>query len=265
VRTLDACAKPDLLLSFDFDGTLHHPADQEPVPVAFFETIRHLRETRNAVWGINTGRSMPYVVEGLLESKFPFLPDWVIAREREIYFPNSFGRFEPYEKWNKRCEDDIHQLFKKASKTLKRIRKEVEEHTGAQYIELDGDPAGFISRTEEEMEWIVGHIAPMVNEVPDLGWQRNSIYLRFGHKNYQKGTTLSEVMKIYQLDISQTFAMGDSHNDVEMLSENHSGKAACPANAVDEIRKLIESRNGYVAKAAHGNGVVEALGMVFGL
>ncbi len=264
MRTLDACAKPDLLLSFDFDGTLHYPADSEPVPVAFFETIRNLRETRSAVWGINTGRSMQHVVEGLVESKFPFLPDWVIAREREIYFPNAFGRFEPYPKWNKRCEDDIHQLFKKARKTLKHIRKEVEEHTGAQYIEMDGDPAGFISRTEEEMEWIVGHIAPMVNEVPELGWQRNSIYLRFGHKDYQKGTTLSEVMRIYQLDIAKVFAMGDSHNDVEMLSKEHSGQAACPANAVDEIRKVIESRSGYVAKAAHGSGVVEALRVIYG-
>lgn len=264
MRTLDACAKPDLLLSFDFDGTLHHPADQHPVPLDFFQAIRNLRETRNAVWGINTGRSMPYVIEGLVESKFPFLPDWVIAREREIYFPNSFGRFEPYQKWNKRCEDDIHKLFKNARKTLKHIRKEVEEHTGAQYIEMEGDPAGFISRTEEEMEWIVGHIAPMVNEVPNLGWQRNSIYFRFGHKDYQKGTTLSEVMGFYQLDISRVFAMGDSHNDVEMLSKEHSGQAACPANAVDEIRKVIEARNGYVAKAAHGNGVVEALRVIYG-
>lgn len=263
MRTLDACKKPKWLLSFDFDGTLHHPADPEPVPIAFFETIRNLRETRNAVWGINTGRSMQHVVEGLLESKFPFLPDWVIAREREIFFPNAFGRFQPHQPWNTRCAKDIHRLFKKAGKTLKHIRKLVEEHTGAQYIELDGDPAGLISRTEEEMEWIVERIAPMVSEVPELGWQRNSIYLRFGHRNYQKGTTLSEVMKIYQLDISQTFAMGDSHNDVEMLSENHSGQAACPSNAVDEIRKLIESRNGYVAKAAHGNGVVEALRVVF--
>ncbi len=263
MRTLDACKKPEWLLSFDFDGTLHHPADPEPVPVAFFETIRNLRETRNAVWGINTGRSMLHVVEGLLESKFPFLPDWVIAREREIFFPNAFGRFQPYQEWNTRCEKDIHRLFKKAGKTLKHIRKLVEDHTGAQYIELDGDPAGLISRTEEEMEWIVERIAPMVNEVPELGWQRNSIYLRFGHRNYQKGTTLSEMAKIYQLDAAHTFAMGDSHNDVEMLSENHSGQAACPANAVDEIRKLIESRNGYIAKAAHGNGVVEALRVVF--
>jgi HAD superfamily hydrolase (TIGR01484 family) len=263
VRTLDTCAKPDLLLSFDFDGTLHHPADTHPVPLDFFEVIRKLRESRNAIWGINTGRSIPHVMEGLVESKFPFIPDWVIAREREIYFPNAFGRFEPYQKWNKRCEDEIHKLFKKASKTLKRIRKEVEEHTGAQYIEMDGDPAGFISRTEEEMEWIIGHIAPLVREVPDLGWQRSSIYLRFGHKNYQKGTTLSEVAKIYQLDISQTFAMGDSHNDIEMLSAEHSGRAACPANAVDEIRKVIESRNGYIAKAVHGNGVVEALKAIY--
>jgi HAD superfamily hydrolase (TIGR01484 family) len=261
---LDACLKPEWLLSFDFDGTLHYPVDDEPVPVAFFETIRNLRETHNAVWGINTGRSMPHVVEGLSESKFPFLPDWVIAREREIFFPNAFGRFQPYQEWNVRCEKDIHQLFKKAGKTLKKIRKLVEEHTGAQYIELDGDPAGLISRTEEEMEWIVDRIAPLVSEVPDLSWQRNSIYLRFGHKNYQKGTTLSEIARIYQLDTARTFAMGDSHNDVEMLSENHSDRAACPANAVDEIRELIESRHGYVAKAAHGNGVVEALRVVFG-
>lgn len=255
--------KPEWLLSFDFDGTLHYPADSEPVPVAFFETIRNLRDTHNAVWGINTGRSMPHVVEGLLESKFPFLPDWVIAREREIFFPNAFGRFQPNQEWNARCEKDIHQLFKKADKTLKQIRKLVEEHTGAQYIELDGDPAGLISRTEEEMEWIVERIAPMVNEVPDLSWQRNSIYLRFGHKNYQKGTTLSEVARMYKLDTAQIFAMGDSHNDVEMLSKEHSGKAACPANAVDEIRKIIEARNGYVAKAAHGNGVVEALRAIY--
>ncbi len=264
MRTLDACEKPELLLSFDFDGTLHHPADQDPVPVEFFDVIRNLRETRNAVWGINTGRSMPHVVEGLLESKFPFLPDWVIAREREIFFPNAFGRFQPYQEWNMRCEKDIHRLFKQAGGTLKQIRKIVEEHTGAQYIELDGDPAGLISRTEEEMEWIVDRIAPMVNEVPDLSWQRNSIYLRFGHMNYQKGTTLSEMMRIYRLGIPQVFAMGDSHNDVEMLSQEHSGQAACPANAVDEIREIIEARNGYVAKAAHGNGVVEALRAIYG-
>lgn len=263
MRTLDACPQPGLILSFDFDGTLHDPAGNPPVPGAFFEEIRRLRETRGAVWGINTGRSMPQVVEGLIESAFPFLPDWVVAREREIHFPNDFGRFLPHTDWNKRCEKDIHKLFKKSRKVLKKIRHEVEEHTGAQYIEMDGEPAGLISRTEEEMEWIVGHIAPIMAEVPELGWQRNSIYLRFGHRNYQKGTTLTEVARLHGLGTAETFAAGDSHNDIEMLSEAHSGFAACPANAVGAIRETIAARGGLITRAAHGYGVVESLRAYF--
>ena len=263
MRTLEACPKPEIILSFDFDGTLHDPAQTPPVPAAFFEIIRHLRETKNAVWGINTGRSMPQVVEGFIESNFPFLPDWVIAREREIHFPNDFGRFLPHKDWNDRCEKDILKLFKKAKKTLKAIRKEVEDNTGARYVVVEGEPAGLISRTEEEMEWIVARILPLVAEVPDFGWQRNSIYLRFGHKNYQKGTTLSEVARLYGLGTSHVFAAGDSHNDVEMLSAEHSAVAACPSNAVADIRSLIQSRGGIVASQPAGNGIIEALQRVF--
>ena len=263
MRTLDACPKPELLLSFDFDGTLHDPADTPPVPTDFFDTIRRLRETRGAVWGINTGRSMPQVMEGFIESSFPFIPDWVIAREREIWFPNDFGWFLEHKDWNERCAKDIAKLFKKAKKTLKKVRKEVEEHTGAQYIEMKGEPAGLISRTDEEMDWIADHIAPLMAEVPGLGWQRNSIYLRFGHTDYQKGSTLTEMARLYEIPTSHVFAMGDSHNDIEMLSEVHSGGAACPANAVGAIRDIISARGGLVASKNAGHGVVEALRKIF--
>src|SRR5690606_14232901 len=121
------------------------------------------------------------------------------------------------------------------------------------------EPAGLISRTEEEMEWIVDRIAPLIAAVPDLGWQRNTIYLRFGHRSYQKGSTLSEVARLFGLDASKTFAAGDSHNDIEMLSPEHSGYAACPANAVPAIREVIAARGGLLTTAAHGQGVVEAL------
>ncbi len=263
MRTLDACPKPALLLSFDFDGTLHDPADTPPVPVDFFTEIKRLRESQGAVWGINTGRFMPQVMEGVIESSFPFIPDWVIAREREIHFPNAFGRFLPHKDWNARCEKDISRLFKKSKNVLKKVRREVEEHTGAQYIEMDGEPAGLISRTEEEMEWIAGHIAPIVAEIPGLGWQRNSIYLRFGHKDYQKGSTLTEMARLYGIPTSQIFAMGDSHNDIEMLSEAHSGQAACPANAVEAIRGIITGRDGLITSGSAGHGVVEALRLKF--
>jgi HAD superfamily hydrolase (TIGR01484 family) len=259
MKSLPAPAVATAILSFDFDGTLHHPSEYPPVPVDFFETIRQLREEQGVVWGINTGRSMAQMVDGFIESRFPFLPDWVVAREREVYFPNNFGRWLPETKWNKRCEKEIHALFKRSKKLLARLRQEVEQHTGAQWIEVEGDPAGIISKTEEEMEWIVDHIGSIVAAEPNLAWQRNSIYLRFGHRDFQKGSSLTHVAGHYQLPVSRRFAIGDSHNDFEMLDPVNTGMIACPSNAVQDIKGHVSSHGGLITQAAHGHGAVEAL------
>lgn len=251
------------VLSLDFDGTLHDPAARPPVPDAFFERVRRLRDERQIVWGINTGRSMHHLVEGFLESHFPFLPDWVVAREREIYFPNNFGRWIPHSDWNRRCEKEVHGLFKHVRKLLSRIRHEIEQHSGARWLEMDGEPAGLIARTEEEMEWIITHITPMAAAEPTLSWQRNSIWLRFGHRDFHKGSSLSEIARVYQLSAAACFAMGDGHNDLEMLDPACAGMAACPANAVPEVRQYITSTGGLVTRAVHGAGVVEALDHYF--
>jgi hydroxymethylpyrimidine pyrophosphatase-like HAD family hydrolase len=259
MKTLPLPPLPNAVLSFDFDGTLHDPASDPPVPLGFFEAIRRIRAKHDALWGINTGRSMEYVVEGLNESGFPFLPDWVIAREREIFMPDTSGRWISHEPWNKRCDKEVHGLFKRSRKLLAHIRREIEEHTGAQWLEIDGEPAGLISRTEEEMEWIVGHIAPLVIGEPQLAWQRNAIYLRFGHRDFQKGSSLAEIARIHRLPPARCFAIGDSHNDVEMLDPAHAGMIACPANSVDVIRQQIIAHGGLVTTGVHGAGVVEAL------
>jgi hydroxymethylpyrimidine pyrophosphatase-like HAD family hydrolase len=248
-----------ILVSLDFDGTLHDPSSTPPVPRGFFGIIKRLRVEKNVVWGINTGRSMDHMIEGFVESGFPFLPDWVVAREREILFSDADGRWHPHQPWNSRCESAIHRLFTKAGRLLKQIRSEIEQHTGARWMFFEGEPAGIISRTEEEMEWIVRHITPMTSGEPLLSWQRNSIYLRFGHRDYQKGSSLSEVAAIYQLAAADCFAMGDSHNDMEMLDPAHAAMTACPANAVDVIKAKIIANGGIVTTGIHGDGAIEAL------
>lgn len=263
MTTLPLPSPPTAILSFDFDGTLHHPSESPPVPVAFFELIRELREKHGIVWGINTGRSMPQMVEGFIESRFPFLPDWVVARERELYFPNAFGRWLPDQKWNKHCEKEIHGLFKRTKKLLTQLRREIEEHTGAKWLEMEGEPAGIISRTEEEMEWIVDHITPIIGKEPHFAWQRNSIYLRFGHRDFQKGSSLCHVAEHYHLPINRRFAIGDSHNDFEMLDLANTGMTACPSNAIPAVREKILSNGGIVTQTAHGKGAIEALNHYF--
>lgn len=253
------------MLSFDFDGTLHDPAQSPPVADAFFEMIRRLRSEHGAVWGINTGRSMEHVVEGLIESRFPFAPDWVVARERELWFPNAFGRWVADEEWNRRCDKDHRKFFRKVRRLMKRIRAEVEEHTGAQWVEQAGDPAGLIARTEEEMEWIVAKVRELAAGEPLLNWQRNTIYLRFGHRDYQKGSSLNRIAAHYGLGPADCFAIGDSHNDFEMLSPSAAERIACPANAVPEIRAHVEAVGGHACAAAHSTGCVEALERFFGV
>jgi len=250
---------PAVLLSFDFDGTLHHAAGDPPVPAAFFEVIRQLREEKGVIWGINTGRALPYMIEGFIESQFPFLPDWVVAREREIYFPNPTGQWLPHAEWNDRCEREIDDLFRKSSDLLLEIRGLVEVHTNAQWIQMEGEPAGVISQTEEEMEWIVDRIDPLVVGETHLTWQRNSIYLRFGHRGFQKGTSLVQIADHFAIDPANRFAIGDSHNDFEMLDPAHVGMTACPANAVNAIKQHVQFNGGLITQASHGHGSIEAL------
>jgi len=259
VRGLELPAGPEWVLSFDFDGTLHDPGSSPPVEDAFFERIRALRERHGAVWGINTGRSMEHVVEGLIESRFPFAPDWVVAREREVWRPNEVGRWIGDERWNRNCAREHRRFFRKVRKLLKEIRHQIEEHTGAAWIEQADDPAGVIARTDAEMDWIVGRVRELAADEPLLGWMRNTIYLRFGHRNYQKGSSLRHVADAYGLGPERSFAIGDSHNDFEMLVPDVAEAFACPANAVTEIRDHVAHHGGYLCRAGHSAGCVEAL------
>ncbi len=263
MKPLPPVPSPRHVLSFDFDGTLHHPADNPPVKRDFFTVIERLRQSHDAVWGINTGRSMAHVVEGLIESRFPFCPDWVIARESEIYFPNHFGRWLALDEWNKRANKEHARLLRRSRKILTAIRDEIEEHTGARWIVEDGEPAGIISRTEEEMEWIVTRVAALAAGEPTLGWQRNTIYLRFGHRDFHKGSTLTEVARRFGVAGSAVFAAGDSHNDLDMLEPAVAAMLACPANAVPEVRAHVAARGGHVATTPHSAGVIEALEIYF--
>lgn len=251
------------LLSFDFDGTLHDPYRQPSVIPQLFDLLVTLREEKKALWGINTGRSLPYTLEGLQEECFPLAPDFIIAREREIYFPDSTGGWRPDQEWNDSCHHAIEDLLRESQTLMDRIRHLVGEQTGAEWIDQHGEPASLIARTEAEMEWIASQVAKMVPTDSSLGWQRNSIYLRFGHKGYQKGSSLGAVARHFGIAPEAIFAIGDSHNDLEMLDCTVAGMLACPANAIDEIAAHVKAQGGYFCQQGYSDGVLEALAHYF--
>lgn len=259
MKPLPAIGAPEVLFSFDFDGTLHNPASSPNVPAALFAELIRIRSSHRVSWGINTGRSFGYLMEGLHESRFPFAPDWIIAREFEIYLPNHFGRWLPHRLWNQQCHRDTHRLFRRSRSLFAKIRSDLRRHTGAVWMAQDSEPAGIISRTVEEMDWIVNYLTPLAAAVPNLSWQRNTIYLRFSHRHYHKGSSMNAVASLLGVPTANRLAVGDGHNDLEMLDPALCGMMACPANAVAEVQQKIRQIGGFHARAGYGDGTVEAM------
>jgi len=264
VRKLGEPEAAKWLLSFDFDGTLYHPGDSPPVPPEFFRTIQRLRAEHGAIWVINTGRSMGHFVEGLVGAAFPFLPDFAVLRESEIFSPNGFGHWVGMAPWNRDCERTHKRFFRHAKPALAAFRKRIEHETGAEWMRHDIEPAAIIARNEEEMDWICTQLDELRESLPNLGWQRNSIYLRFGHRDYHKGSTLAEIARRLAIPPERTFAIGDGHNDLQMLDPKVARAIACPSNAIDEVKEQVAAHGGHVARQPHGTGVVEALEAMVG-
>ena len=251
--------QPKWLLSFDFDGTLVTPEQEPAVRPEFFEMMEMMRRSHRTFWGINTGRSLMQTVQGLADARFPFLPDYIIAREREIYIPNELGRWVGVSDWNKQCHREHHKLFRKCRRVLEKLRQWIESETAAVWGMQEEEPAGIVASTASEMDMIVTKIEEMIHRNRKLSYQRNGIYLRFSHHRYPKGTAWAEVARLLGLTTQQAFAIGDSHNDLDMLDPGIAGLLACPGNACDEVREQVSVSGGYVAERHASEGVIEAL------
>ncbi len=245
------------VLSFDFDGTLVCPDSDPQLDPRFFELIKQFREA-GWVWGVNTGRSQMQMLSGFMEGQFPFLPDFLIARERELYTPGALNRWRPVVDWNKRSEKDHKKVYRNARKFLKLVQQHVENETRAKWITEEGDPAGIVATSEQEMAEIVEFIDAKVSDYKNLGYLRNTIYLRFSHKDYHKGTSLAEIARLCGVEAKQVFAIGDGHNDIDMLRREYADMIACPANADEEVKQHVREQGGYVCSERASLGVIEA-------
>jgi len=251
------------VMGFDFDETLMRgPEHEERIDPQFFDCVRWVRANYGAAWGICTGRSLPQLVEGFNDGSFPFLPDFVVVREREIYFPGQFGRWLPHEKWNRSCEKEHKRLFKKCKRTIAKVRKFVESETGGRWVSVEGDPAGVVATSDEEMDRVVAFyqtLPPSAN----LSFERNSIYLRFTHSSFRKGTCLVEAANRWGIGPELILAVGDNFNDLSMLEPEISGACGCPSNSVELVKEVVRERGGKVASKPASQGVMEVMGHFF--
>ncbi len=263
---------PVLLISTDFDGTLvEHgsPAPFSPELVAVLHALRG----RGVRWAINTGRSLPWMVDGLTAFSLPIHPDYAITAEREIHEPAPNGNgWRDFGDWNAVCRARHEALFETAAPMLDEIVRFVERETGAEArFARHADPrepnktrdprelSGLVATNDAEMDRIVAFVDGLRGAVPDFSYQRNSIYLSLCHRDYDKGTTLAELGRQLGVGRESIFAIGDHQNDLPMLNGVHAHHVACSANAIEPVKAAVRAAGGYVAEAGYSAGVIEAL------
>ncbi len=246
------------LISTDFDGTLIEHGAIPPVAPELFEALVEMK-ARGVLWAVNTGRVLWHIEAGLREFDFPIEPDYVLTSEREVFHRSPEGKWQDYGDWNKRCAVDHDWLFTQASPLLKDIHAEFDPKAWA-HFEFDGERmVGIVTDTEPQMDDVCDFLERERVRVPGFNFMRNTIYLRFCHEAYSKGTALGELARLTGLSREEVFAAGDHFNDISMLDGVFAKWVACPGNAVDQVKRVVERAGGYVAQGDCSAGVAEAL------
>ncbi|MEA3212557.1 MAG: hypothetical protein QOE70_5614 [Chthoniobacter sp.] len=246
------------LLSTDFDGTLVDHRMEPPVSPALFTALKRL-QARGGFWAVNTGRELHHIVEGLKEFAFPVEPDYVLTAEREVFHRGPDGSWKDYGDWNQRCTAAHDELFNVAGPLLRGIETFLQTLPGAQGIYMGERMVGLITATDEAMDAVCEFLDRERAKIPGFQFMRNSIYLRFCHEDYSKGSALGELARLLGLAREEIFAAGDHFNDLPMLDGRYAKWVACPANAVPAVQDAVRAADGYVARGACSEGVVEAL------
>lgn len=247
------------LISTDFDGTIVSRVSEPVLDADCLELIQNLQKS-GVIWAVNTGRTVDLLESGLQDFGFPFHPDFILTSERDVHRPGKNGmRWEPFGDWNQRCAVAHAELFTSPQSILSDVVQFVNSRTTARIIHESGGPAGLVANSEDEMDRVVAFIEQARARQPQFNYQRNTMYLRFCHADYNKGSALAELARLLEIDRDEIFAAGDHHNDISMLDGGVAAMTACPSNAITEVKEAVCSSGGYVARRPHGAGVYDAL------
>lgn len=250
------------LIATDFDGTIFQESESPPVPLELQEKLRFL-QTNGCKWVISTGRDLLSILEGLTRTKLDVRPDFIITVEREIYVKKN-GAYEPLIEWNTKCDKLHSKLFKQLKPFLPELVRHINEQFKVTVYSDSYSPLCIIAQDNGTMDLVCEYLNKFCEKVPGLNVMRNDVYLRFCHKDFNKGTALSEILRLIGATAESVFAAGDHINDLPMLDKRIAAYIVAPSNAVDDVKKYVIAQNGFVCSKPAGEGILEAFNFYLG-
>ena len=250
------------ILSTDFDGTLLDSNTPPRVDSKLTSWISAFRE-RGGIWTINTGRELPYLTAGLRQSKMGIVPDYAIVVEREIY-KFDHGDYEPVFPWFEQCCDHHAKIFEVHNHRWGDLKSWIATNASAVTYQDKYSPFSVIADDEEQASKIHRKMELAAQDMEKIIYVHNTIYGRFAHEDYHKGSALKELSRINSIPIDRVISAGDHWNDFSMFDNTISGYWIAPGNAISDLKEhILKHPRGYVAKNTSSLGILEALSFFF--
>ncbi len=243
------------LISLDYDETLRTNDAQQPVPSEFFDLMRAWRPL-GIRWGINTGRTLPYLCEELLPAS-PFLPDFICTCERYVYLAQADGSLSPLREHNARCHEHNMQVRARVMPMLhERLSLMRESLPELKWIIAAADPLSVEAADSATMDEIMSFLGDFIAALPGVAAQRAGRYMRLADNRYCKGTALQTVAEQWNVPQARWAMVGDGHNDLHAFRLFPEAFCGAPANAHPEVIAWLRRHGGYVSATP---GVMEIL------
>ncbi|MDF2588353.1 MAG: HAD-superfamily hydrolase, subfamily [Anaerocolumna sp.] len=252
------------IIFFDIDGTLYDP--EIGVPKSTQDGIKMLKENGH-IPIICTGRTRPMIPEYLINIGF----DGIVAgagtyveykgelvhhkyvddsyatdilpllKEKNVKYVIEGPKNIYYDKYDKSKE---YEFIREIAKTLgNNIVKPLQEES---YI-MNKITCSLTKDSDIES------ILPILEEKFDLICHEGSNLIELAMKGYNKAVGIQKLIHFLQIDKSNTYAFGDSTNDLEMLQYVEYGIAM--GNAYPEVLKMSK----YTTKSIKDDGIYHGL------
>jgi len=249
---------PIRLLSTDFDGTLIGHEPDARTAASLTAALRDLR-AKGATWAVNTGRQLWFALEGLKHVHLPHDPEFVLSSEKDIFRRIGEGDWEAFGEWNAQTEKRTVDLLGRAAHVLEAVREMCAADKNIEILYENGRVGGLMTSDTGTMDRVVEKIRVLSAGVPDFSFNRNTVWMRFTHREIHKGSALAELARLLDIPRSDVLAVGDHHNDVPMLDGSAAAMVACPSNAVSEVKDVVRAAGGYVSPFPWSEGVADAI------
>lgn len=243
------------LFSFDYDETLRSVTPGAPVAAEFYELMRRWRSL-GIRWGINTGRTLPYLCEELLPQA-PFLPDFICTCERFAYVAQEDGLLHPLREHNARCHEHNMQVRKLVQPLFHaRLTELRAAYHSLDWIIAPTDPLSIEAVDSATMDAIMDYLAPFIATLEGVAAQRAGRYMRLADARYCKGTALQVVAQQWGVPPQRWVMLGDGHNDMHAFRLFPEAFCAAPSNAHPDVIAYLQGAGGYISSTP---GVMEIL------